>query len=127
MSNKAQLQTNNTALDGYIARINAAKDVAASLPEAGSGGGGSGSRTVRVSVINQSILSEVTYWDAEGTKQSVPCMQTRTVDALNGVLYYRQEMMTNYTGDYVNGMLFGTVIAVFLSDGGTMECLGDSM
>lgn len=43
MSNKTQLQTNNTALDGYIARINAAKDVAASLPEAGSGGSGGGS------------------------------------------------------------------------------------
>ena len=41
MSNKTQLQTNNTALDGYIARINAAKDVAARLPEAGGSGGGS--------------------------------------------------------------------------------------
>jgi hypothetical protein len=35
MSNKTQLQTNNAALDSYITRINAAKDVAASLPEAG--------------------------------------------------------------------------------------------
>lgn len=33
MSNKTQLQTNNTALDGYIDRINAAKQVAATLPE----------------------------------------------------------------------------------------------
>lgn len=41
MSNKTQLQTNNTALDGYIARINTAKEVAASLPEAGGSGGGS--------------------------------------------------------------------------------------
>lgn len=41
MSNKTQLQTNNTALDGYIARINAAKEVAAGLPEAGGSGGGS--------------------------------------------------------------------------------------
>lgn len=39
MSNKTQLQTNNTTLDDYIARINAAKETAASLPEAGSGGG----------------------------------------------------------------------------------------
>lgn len=43
MSNKTQLQTNNTALDGYIARINAAKEVAAGLPEAGGGGSGGGS------------------------------------------------------------------------------------
>lgn len=35
MSNKTQLQTNNASLDGYIARVNAAKDVAANLPEAG--------------------------------------------------------------------------------------------
>lgn len=33
MSNKTQLQTNNEALDGYINRINAAKQVAATLPE----------------------------------------------------------------------------------------------
>lgn len=41
MSNKTQLQTNNTNLDALIARVNATKDTAASLPEAGSGGGGS--------------------------------------------------------------------------------------
>ena len=35
MSNKQQLQTNNTNLDALITRVNAAKDVAASLPEAG--------------------------------------------------------------------------------------------
>lgn len=39
MSNKTQLQTNNTALDTLITRVNAAKDVAASLPEAGGSGG----------------------------------------------------------------------------------------
>lgn len=38
MSNKNQLQTNNAALDDYITRINAAKETAASLPNAGSGG-----------------------------------------------------------------------------------------
>lgn len=41
MSNKTQLQTNNTALDALITRVNVAKDIAASLPEAGSGSGGS--------------------------------------------------------------------------------------
>jgi hypothetical protein len=41
MSNKTQLQTNNTKLDALITRVNTAKDTAASLPEAGSGGGGS--------------------------------------------------------------------------------------
>ena len=37
MSNKIQLQTNNDNLDALITRVNAAKDVAASLPEAGGG------------------------------------------------------------------------------------------
>lgn len=36
MSNKTQLQTNNTSLEALITRVNAAKDTAASLPEAGS-------------------------------------------------------------------------------------------
>lgn len=39
MSNKVQLQTNNTALDALITRVNAAKNTAASLPEAGGSGG----------------------------------------------------------------------------------------
>jgi hypothetical protein len=38
MSNKTQLQTNNASLDNCIARINAAKEVAAELPEASHGG-----------------------------------------------------------------------------------------
>jgi hypothetical protein len=37
MSNKTQLQTNNSNLDALIARVNIAKDTAASLPEAGGG------------------------------------------------------------------------------------------
>lgn len=34
MSNKTQLQTNNASLEGYISRVNAAKEVAATLPDA---------------------------------------------------------------------------------------------
>ena len=41
MSNKTQLQTNNASLEECIARINAAKEVAAELPEAGGGGSAS--------------------------------------------------------------------------------------
>ena len=40
MSNKQQLQTNNTNLDALIARVNVAKDTTASLPDGGSGGSG---------------------------------------------------------------------------------------
>jgi hypothetical protein len=37
MLNKTQLQTNNNTLEALITRVNAAKDTAASLPEAGGG------------------------------------------------------------------------------------------
>lgn len=37
MLNKTQLQANNNALEALITRVNAAKDTAASLPEAGNG------------------------------------------------------------------------------------------
>ena len=46
MSNKTQLQTNNTQLDALITRVNAAKDTAASLPEAGGGGGSESSQAM---------------------------------------------------------------------------------
>ena len=50
MSNKTQLQTNNTTLDGYITRINAAKEVAASLPEAGGSGSSGDIETCTVTI-----------------------------------------------------------------------------
>lgn len=63
MSNKTQLQTNNTALDGYITRINAAKKVVASLPEAGSGSGTVSlqSKTVTPTKSQQSITADFGY------------------------------------------------------------------
>lgn len=51
MSNKTQLQANNTILDNYISRINAAKDVAAGLPEAGAGGGTIESCTITINSL----------------------------------------------------------------------------
>jgi hypothetical protein len=115
MSNKTQLQTNNTALDGYIARINAAKDIAASLPEAG---GGSGCGVISVNVNNTSGMP-VYYWDETGTQQSVN--SSSTVSALNGVLYTRQVTLVSCVGDYLEGMVGGVVVVTFLSDGGTLN------
>ena len=54
MSNKEQLQTNNAALDALITRVNAAKDTAASLPEAG---GGASIETVTMTVQNNGYMS----------------------------------------------------------------------
>lgn len=122
MSNKTQLQTNNTALDALITRVNAAKDVAASLPEA-SGSGGGGTMTVSVTVYNQSTR-EVHYWDGSQQNRTVAAGITETVNALNGVLTYQQEMGTTCSGSYLrqDGLGAGMSIFMFLSDGGTMTC-----
>lgn len=61
MSNKTQLQTNNTNLDALIARVNTAKDTAASLPEVGSGGsGGASIETVTFTVLEDGPFE---YWN----------------------------------------------------------------
>ena len=59
MSNKTQLQTNHTALDGFIARINTAKETAASLPEAGGESGG-GSVETWTGTVTVSMMDECT-------------------------------------------------------------------
>lgn len=64
MSNKTQLQTNNTTLDALITRVNAAKDTAASLPEAGGGGGSIATTSVTVSG-KFSMVYATTYTDGE--------------------------------------------------------------
>lgn len=120
MSNKTQLQTNNTALDGYIARINVAKEIAASLPEAGGSGGG----TISVTVYNNSV-SPVYYWDANGVLNNVSANSTATVDALNGVLYYIQESQTVCNGapnTYLSYTVRGIYVAMFLANGCNMTC-----
>lgn len=69
MSNKTQLQTNNTALDGYIARINAAKEVAAGLPESGGSGGGS-VETCTVTIIDDMAMDIPTFYYTDATMAS---------------------------------------------------------
>lgn len=59
MSNKTQLQTNNTALDALITRVNAAKDVAASLPEAGGGSSGGAANDCFAVQFTQQGLYEI--------------------------------------------------------------------
>lgn len=55
MSNKTQLQTNNTNLDALITRVNAAKDTAASLPDAGNGSGSGNIETCTVTLTVPNI------------------------------------------------------------------------
>lgn len=54
MSNKTQLQANNTTLDALITRVNAVKDVASSLPEAGNG-----NSTIETATVTLNTLSYI--------------------------------------------------------------------
>lgn len=105
MSNKTQLQTNNTALDGYIARINAAKDVVASLPEAG----GSGKmETCTVTFSNPAGTTIWYYLDANMILQTATGAKTvvalkNTIIAYNDSNYGSLSMSSNCT------QLFGSV------------------
>lgn len=65
MSNKTQLQTNNTNLDTLITRVNAAKDTAASLPDAGSSGDSASVETCTIEIINET-LGKVMESEIEG-------------------------------------------------------------
>ncbi|MEE1084288.1 MAG: hypothetical protein UH850_11245 [Paludibacteraceae bacterium] len=65
MSNKTQLQTNNTNLDALIERVNAAKDTAASLPENGgsnSGGGNIETCTFEITFSSMILRYAVTQY-----------------------------------------------------------------
>lgn len=68
MSNKIQLQTNNADLQSLIDRVNAAKDIAASLPEAGGGGGSLETCTVTYDAFAPSVPGtyQIKYTDSTG-------------------------------------------------------------
>ena len=62
MSNKTQLQTNNANLDALITRVNAAKDTAASLPEAGGADGSSNTvETCTVTITSFDTINLLSY------------------------------------------------------------------
>ena len=71
MSNKTQLQTNNTNLDALIARVNAAKNTAASLPSAGSGGSALETVTITYTDMPDPGVT-IIYMDSSMNIQSLP-------------------------------------------------------
>ena len=100
MSNKTQLQTNNTALDTLIARVNAAKDTAASLPSAGGGsGGGNNTETVPISVTADEPGVTIFYMDGSITFQQSGVNGSHTFNVLKGSIF----VMTYYTNSTING------------------------
>ena len=79
MSNKLQLQANNANLDALITRVNAAKNIAASLPEAGGSGGDVEMCTVTIE-INAPSFDDFTVYSSNSNLQVV----TTTVDSMSG-------------------------------------------
>ena len=61
MSNKTQLQANNTNLDTLITRVNDAKDTAASLPDAGGSGGGVETCTVNMAGDGEGMVNYTSF------------------------------------------------------------------
>jgi hypothetical protein len=97
--------------------------VAGSYEGSGGSGGSSGATTVSITVNNHSI-NEVYYWDGSQQIQTVGAGTTETVNALNGVLAYRQEVSTVCSGSYLQRLIgSGVSMFMFLSDGGTMTCI----
>lgn len=68
MSNKTILQTNNTDLQSLIDRVNTAKDIAASLPEAGGGGCSLETCTVTYNPFSPAVPGDyqIKYTDSTG-------------------------------------------------------------
>lgn len=94
MSNKTQLQTNNTSLEECITRINAAKEVAAGLPEAGGGSSGGNdfegnTDTCTIMIDSYYTISGIGYYNATNGYNVIACDDsTYTINAACGSVIY---------------------------------------
>ena len=120
MSNKTQLQTNNTALDALITRVNAAKDTAASLPDAGSGGGNV--ETCEVNLATQAPLIGVEQaWYCDGTSNvqsvSFPALgSTKSITVAKNTI-----LCTNCTVKSSTPVVHSNNVSIFfISDNATL-------
>lgn len=120
MSNKTQLQTNNATLDDFISRINAAKDTAASLPDAG--GGSSGNiETCTLTITSPSRASASYYYVDEGfnlvSGNLTMWVATATVTIMKNSIVCVSGNNVSASGAYIN--IFntegGTTFAFFIS------------
>ena len=113
-SGAEDLSTELTTQENLISQLSTILDSKAS-------GGSGGSSCVSISVDNQ-METSVYYFDSQGTVCEVSSGTIETISALNGVVYFQQEILTKYSGSYVNGSLMGSIVSIFLADGGSMIC-----
>ena len=113
MSNKIQLQTNDTVLDSLISIVNAAKDLAVSLPEAGGGSGGISTCNVTISITSQMIdpvmncavviNDEITSVDKSFTSTAYNIMSINIENVVCGGLILIRDYLLPTTNYSVNG------------------------
>jgi hypothetical protein len=117
MSNKTQLQTNNNALEALITRVNAAKDTAASLPEAG----GIELKMVEVTHGHMSMTGYLYYFNSSCELAEVS--RGSTVSALGGIImHFGHYELAVVSGDGVicnTGLAAGQVVK-FTTNGGVV-------
>lgn len=99
MSNKIQLRTNNTTLSTLIDRVNNAKDVASTLPDADSGGGGNATSVAlvvktRKTPMTSSLVSRIidvepnTDGGGFGTRQEDNPIYLHTIQPICGTFIH---------------------------------------
>ena len=130
MSNsKQQLQTNNSALDALITRINTAKGTAASLPNAGGGSGGGGSTDICAVEIyaNAPVAGDATFYyiDATGTLCTKVIngmdlmMDSVILQCAKNSMIYSPMVFGNMSGDSYNNIQRIDLNCIFVSGDAT--------
>ena len=125
MSNKTQLQTNNSALDALITRVNAAKDTAASLPEAGSGGGSVETCTLELTTNTQLTYVNYSTMDSDGKikwEQVSKVSNSISLTVICGTLVQvMSQMSTNMTLSKASSVSNTNTIKVFVIEANNGE------
>ena len=125
MSNKTQLQTNNSALDALITRVNAAKDTAASLPEAGSGGGSFETCTLELTTNTQLTYVNYSTMDSDGKikwEQVSKVSNSISLTVICGTLVQvMSQMSTNMTLSKASSVSNTNTIKVFVIEANNGE------
>jgi hypothetical protein len=124
MSQKTDLQSNNTDLQTILNTIN-------NLPEAGSGGGGN--EVISINIIYKDVAASIYYWNADN--QLVSTESTGIIETHSGFvqIYHSVGVRIDATGDYTTEMVTigdyycdcfkftteGTLSIIFVQSGGS--------
>ena len=120
MSNKTQLQTNNTNLDALIARVNAAKITVASLPEAGGGEPGGGSLETVTITLSDHLMepgSMVYYLDSTFSLQSAYLVANMSFTTIKNSILVTTDLTTGHTLPSCTRLVGNSMCSAYLVTG----------